>query len=362
MQSKNSSVYWSRLDHLRFFAAMLVIFKHVWDMAGGPKEPHTTKFLTAIIQSGHIGVSLFLVLTGFLFVQILDRYEKGIIYHKFIYNRLLRIFPLLIVVFFTFLAVGKEHYTDQPLPILNLLLLQLNFGDELSGFGQDVLPIGAWWTVAVEFQFYLIFPLIYGIFMRKGPGYIIGLLATFIMINLGVFLFKGDYYWLMYHSIIGRMSQFLIGMLAACFALRKPEVIKSSAPFLILASLALIFTLSYYYQDNIFFKNVLTFPSEAIVFSMMILGYQYLNVSIPLAIDKVFSRLGEMSFSIYLLHALILEILIKKIGFFSLTGFFAPDVIIYSVIVLLPVVLMVSSLTYIFIEKPFMEMRVKYAR
>ncbi|WP_455818005.1 acyltransferase family protein [Pseudomonas cerasi] len=362
MQSKNAGVYWSRLDHLRFFAAMLVMVRHVWIEAGGPNGPHTTKFLTAIIQSGHIGVSLFLVLTGFLFVQILDRYEQGIIYHKFIYNRILRIFPLLSVVFFTFLAVGKEHYTGQPLPILNLLLLQLNFGDEVSGFGESVFPVGAWWTVAVEFQFYLIFPLIYGIFMRKGPGYLIGLLFTFIMINLGVFLFKGDYYWLMYHSIIGRMSQFLIGMLAACFALRKPDLIKNSAPFLLITSLVLIFTLSFYYQDNAFFKNVLAFPSEALVFSMMILGYQYLNVNIPLAVDKLLYRLGEMSFSIYLLHSLILKILTKNIGFLNVTGFFAPDVIIYSVIVLLPVVLMVSGLTYSFIEKPFMEMRVKYAR
>ncbi|WP_210531393.1 acyltransferase family protein [Pantoea ananatis] len=362
MQSKNAGIYWSRLDHLRFFAAMLVIFKHVWDMAGGPQGPHTTKFLTAIIQSGHIGVSLFLVLTGFLFVQILDRYKQGIIYHKFIYNRLLRIFPLLTVVFFTFLAVGKEYYTDHPLPILNLLFLQLNFGDELSGFGQSVFPVGAWWTVAVEFQFYLVFPLIYGIFMRKGPGYLIGLLATFIMINLGIFLFKGDCYWLMYHSIIGRMSQFLIGMLAACIALKKTEVVKKYALLLFALSLSLMFSLSYYYQDNEFFKNILTFPSEAIVFSMMILGYQYLNVTLPQIADKLFSRLGEMSFSIYLLHALILEILIKNIGFLSITGHFAIDVIIYSLTILLPVVLVVSSMTYSFIEKPFMEMRVKYAR
>ena len=95
MKSLNSS-YFSRIDHLRFFAATLVIFHHFsGNIAVSPDAGLITNFFITWLQKGSTGVSLFLFLTGFLFCIISDIGNKKINYKGFIYNRILRIFPLL---------------------------------------------------------------------------------------------------------------------------------------------------------------------------------------------------------------------------------------------------------------------------
>ena len=91
MKSLNLN-YITRLDHLRFFAALLVILVH---MKGNINLlPEDTGLLGAFsslsgfiknwIFNGSAGVSLFLVLTGFLFCLISDLGHKKIKYSLFI--------------------------------------------------------------------------------------------------------------------------------------------------------------------------------------------------------------------------------------------------------------------------------------
>jgi len=79
--------YYPRLDHLRFFAAMIVVIGHS---------------LSLPFNIGHSGVTLFFVLSGFIFTLITNGGEKKIDYKKFIYNRILRIYPLFIFLSFCF--------------------------------------------------------------------------------------------------------------------------------------------------------------------------------------------------------------------------------------------------------------------
>lgn len=54
------------------------------------------------------GVSFFLVLTGFLFCQISKGGEKNIKYWGFVYNRILRIFPLTIFLVFIIICYSRQ--------------------------------------------------------------------------------------------------------------------------------------------------------------------------------------------------------------------------------------------------------------
>lgn len=66
MKSLNSS-YISRLDHIRFFAASMVVFVHTYTTFGGKLSDN---YIIRFLLSGDTGVSLFLVLSGFLFTVI----------------------------------------------------------------------------------------------------------------------------------------------------------------------------------------------------------------------------------------------------------------------------------------------------
>lgn len=161
MKSLNT-VYIERLDHLRFFAALLVVYHHfrsainlnniTWE---NPIKDSITYFIKSWLINGSSGVSLFLFLTGFLFCTISANGTKSIDYKKFIYNRILRIFPLLLVIIFIIICINRQN--SDPMDILRLLTLQLNTGNPYTGWGQQFFPSGPIWTIGVEFQFYLLF-------------------------------------------------------------------------------------------------------------------------------------------------------------------------------------------------------------
>lgn len=91
----SSTKYFSRLDHLRLLAALMVLF---WHSMRYFKQVPTTELPAfwplSFAQEGHAGVALFMVLSGFIF-QTLCR-GKEVNYFEFIRNRVLRIAPLFI--------------------------------------------------------------------------------------------------------------------------------------------------------------------------------------------------------------------------------------------------------------------------
>ena len=188
MKSLNTA-YLSRIDHLRFFAALLVIAVHI----KGKLSPATEgfglssaflsieNFAKNWIFSGSIGVSLFLVLTGFLFCLISDLGEKKIKYSGFIYNRILRIFPMMVLLVSVVITASRQ--TSTPMDIFRILTLQLNTGHSYTGWGHEVYPSGPIWTISVEFQFYLLFPFLALFLARYGAKYLLGLVFLMILIK-----------------------------------------------------------------------------------------------------------------------------------------------------------------------------------
>ncbi|EEZ5691579.1 TPA: acyltransferase [Escherichia coli] len=107
MKSLNSQ-YLSRIDHLRFFAATFVVFVHSYTAFGGKKS--NNPFINFML-AGDTGVTLFLVLSGFLFTIISNGGKKDISYKSFIFNRFIRIFPLLSVAWITAMSLSRGTAT-----------------------------------------------------------------------------------------------------------------------------------------------------------------------------------------------------------------------------------------------------------
>ena len=95
-------------------------------------------------------MALFMTLSGYLFAKLLDR--KRINYLDFIWNRLLRLLPLLILVLVLFLAGVRDHF-DGRLDVMSYLK-KIALGIFLPS-----LPNGTW-SITVKLHFYIILPLL----------------------------------------------------------------------------------------------------------------------------------------------------------------------------------------------------------
>lgn len=355
----NNAVYFSRLDHLRFLAILLVLFRHFHAGITTPSSLSSfADFIKLWIVKGATGVSLFLVLSGFLFCVICDAGRKEIKYKDFLINRFLRIAPLLLVVFFIIITINRGQST--PMDVFRLLTLQLNTGNSVTGWGYSNFPSGPIWTIAVEFQFYLIFPFLVRILNQFGVSRLFSMMLCVILIRAIIaYSTTGPMYSNLYHSITGRLDQFLWGMILGYFYLEtKAKTFNKMACIgLIVLSITINTALMPYSIDNYFYR-IYSFNIEAFAWGMLILGYLKINININSILDRVFAYLGGLSYSLYLLHLPVGAILLGQLKIYGIENHGVTT----TLFVILPVCIAVSSLTYYSIEKPFLAMRRKYTK
>ena len=165
------------LDGLRGFAIFLVLIWHyfyaqVWNIPG--TQLANIKQALGFTWSG---VDLFFVLSGFLIAGILiDNKDKTKYFSTFYIRRICRIFPLYYLhlsLFIILLLAGvdeispfnKLFQTDSSVPLWSYFVyLQNVFMGKATSFGPEWL--GVTWSLAIEEQFYLFFPLL----IRFIPG------------------------------------------------------------------------------------------------------------------------------------------------------------------------------------------------
>jgi peptidoglycan/LPS O-acetylase OafA/YrhL len=160
------------LDGLRAFACLAVIFYHInlWGRIVWHPLHGIYNILDPILTFGESGVDLFFLLSGFL---LFLPYAKSLLFdstwpslRRFYLRRVFRIIPAYYITLFLMIL------------FFNPKLFHHNFWSEIGTFltfrmsfmlSQDVN--GSFWTLAVEFQFYLLLPLIawlFGLLVRRG--------------------------------------------------------------------------------------------------------------------------------------------------------------------------------------------------
>lgn len=156
------------IDGLRGLALLMVLVYHAWlHGVGAPillSLPGFEVDVTAPAFFGFAGVRLFVVLSGFCLTYPLAHGELRVDLGRFWRRRARRILPPCYVALAVFLLLrALAHRPTEPGDILTHLLLIHNL------FPQWLLSInGAWWTLALEAQFYLVFPLLVASFRMWG--------------------------------------------------------------------------------------------------------------------------------------------------------------------------------------------------
>lgn len=165
------TTYMPALDGLRGLA-ILVVMAHNAQLIEAPEMHGATLAAQYLLNIGWVGVQLFFVLSGFLITGILlDTMGKPKALSNFVVRRALRIFPLyytaLALIFVALPLLGMQPGIYQAeAPYQGWLWAYLVNWTAPLGYGPDALP--HFWSLAVEEQFYLFWPLL--VFALKGPA------------------------------------------------------------------------------------------------------------------------------------------------------------------------------------------------
>lgn len=349
MLSQNTP-YISRLDHLRFFAALLVIAYHV---AGASVPADALNPVLVLVRQGESGVGLFMVLSGFILTRI--SLGKQISYGSFLYNRLVRIYPL-----YVFAIVVTAYTGSRNMDFLSIMSMLSTVGVVA---GVNVPKFQQIWTIAVEFQFYLIFPFLVRFLGKHGARYIVGLVAMAVIVRGMMYITDGSIKDAAYWTIVGRIDQFCVGMLAAVvYGNRKAFF---SSPLALAGALAVVYcwalfwfdlTGGFYSPDSARSALWIISPTvEALLWAVLALAYLEQTWPITRLADKTLAFLGAISFSLYIWHFPIIAAMHKVPGIFIF-----PAWGMNFALVVMPITVAVSSLSYFVIEKPFFAIRKTY--
>jgi len=188
---KSQVFRFNNFDLLRLIAALQVAAYHVVSIL----EVDPPAFIKSILYFSFMfpGVPIFFFISGFL---ISKSYESNHKLSEYFQNRVLRLFPALIIcVTFSFVLIFSSGYMMSAkagffdwgaLYLAKVSILQFYNPDFMRAYGDGVLN-GSLWTITVEIQFYILVPIIYSLFkLRDSEKFnyiIITLILFFLLIN-----------------------------------------------------------------------------------------------------------------------------------------------------------------------------------
>ena len=354
VESKNVARI-SRLDHLRFLAAALVVLYHYYGKVITVGANSRNLLANTLIQ-GSSGVDIFFVLSGFIFGVI--SYRQKIRYLDFIWSRVVRIYPLYLLAVLLVLATNAEKF----LPLDSVLLL---FPIFIVGYLLALPGFGQLWTIGLEFQFYLIFPFLAAFLLRNGYRYLVALLLLAIGLRMFYYMETGTVKNLAYGSLPGRIDQFVLGIGAAWLYLRRRSFFSHPIHLLIAVALGLADLQWLVAWDSLGTGATsplwIVWPTiSGAVWAYLALSYVSCRIPLPAFIDQSLAKLGALSFSIYVMHDFAVVWALKYARNLSLTGRLDIDAALKGIFLCLPLAVGLAWCTYHLIEKQFFIYRRKY--
>ncbi|MGO4742711.1 acyltransferase family protein [Serratia quinivorans] len=356
---------WSQeLEGLRGLASFWVVLGHICIL---------TSFHFPILSDPAIGVDLFILLSGYLMAKnYVERKEKEpwtdrATFKKFWLRRFFRIAPLYYVLLILAIAFGNyfgeardiighfynetqtnsSRYSDSS--FLNVFTHVTFLFGFLPNFSfNTVLPD---WSIGLEMQFYFLFPFIMLAVMRL--GFARACLAIILLCIIAKQLFSSYFSsFPMPSMILIKLHLFIAGMFIS-------EAIRAKKLKYVVFALASAF-ISIYMQDSF---NKIRFLAEIGMILMMAAilwpwgeGSRWnstLRYPRWLLTNKISVLMGDVSYSVYLLHLLIV---LPVIAFLLSNTQFAglPSIVrfITASAIILPVTYGIAALLYKFIEKP----------
>jgi peptidoglycan/LPS O-acetylase OafA/YrhL len=361
-RSKNVR-YLPGVDHLRGLAVLIIVVYHGMQqirvqVSGGDVFPKVHDPLSALVVEGHTGVTLFMVLSGFILTFGADR--AALSYRPYLRNRVLRVAPMyLLVLAIGIMSVPAAFTLSGFVPYLTLLATPpLAFA-----------TFGPWsavlWSVSVEFAFYLLFPFLLAMLQRDGVRALVRVLVLMNALRLLAAVTNphtiGQ---LSYWTIVGRLDQFVLGMLAAwCFQRGYVRLGRRSGLTLAATGVLLVgCALWWFNAHGGFFGShrwrAVWPPVEGVLWAAVVLGYVSATAGVAGRLARWPALPGIVSYSAFLLHYPVVIAVADR--HWHLVDAAVPNAALLTVLVVFPSVAALATLGYVTVERPFMQRRVRY--
>ena len=361
-------VFFPHLDGLRFFCFLSVFFFHSFHTELNYIRNSSGYYFIKhfLFKNGNLGVNFFFVLSGFLITFLLLKEKEfygRINVLNFWKRRILRIWPLYFAcVLFGFLVFPqiKILFNQQPSETANILfyLTFLNNFDLLKNGLPDASVLGILWSVAIEEQFYLLWPLLLIIVPAHYYKY---LFSIVILITLFFRAFYDDPLKNEYHTLscIGDMMVGALGALLIQNTTLSKKIESVNKVYIIILYTALVFI--FLFRDNIQLNvypiRIIERTFIAVVFLMVILEQNYAKNSLfKLGNFKLISKLGTITYGLYCLHFIGILIATNMFKIFHWnTNLW--KVLILETAVALSITIIIASLSYRYFESHFLRMK-----
>ncbi|WP_392551276.1 acyltransferase family protein [Orbus wheelerorum] len=361
--------YRSDIDGLRAIAVLAVIIFHLNN---------------SWLHGGFIGVDIFFVISGYLITKIIysDIQNNQFSFKVFYQRRINRILPVFFVVMFCTTVVAWYLLLPDEFMLFLKSLKSTTYFWENMFFAQntggywdqsaEIMPILHTWSLAVEEQFYILFPFIlllligiryqskFNLIKLNAKAILICLiliaLASFVLAQLSsksVFLTKYNYYSL----FTGRAGELLIGSIIGILSLHRNKELLAKAPcdnsnkimqncynlLTILGLIAVVLSIIYISGKNLFPSFWAVIPT---VGTGLILYFFHPKTIVAKGLSlKPLVFIGKISYSLYLWHWPVIVLARKYLFVEQFTSIKQYFIVALTTIIL-------SLLTYYFIETP----------
>lgn len=300
-------VKYPTIDGLRGYLAFFVFLHHSYVYY------YFTRNSTTIIpdsnifnQLGDTSVILFFMITGFLFTsKILEQKSGSVDWLKLYVSRILRIYPVYILLFciqLTIIFYASDFKLIQPpLLILKEVIIWLSFSIidylPINGFKDtNQITANVLWTIRYELFFYCCLPIISWLLSKSKPSVIVILITLPLTIFIGIKVNIQPIF--IYPFIIGLVTAFLAQNKTIC-----QYASKSISSIIIISCLIIVMILF-----NTSYKII-----PITILSITFIGIACGNNLFEILTFSISRLLGQLSYSIYLLHGIILYIVFNII-------------------------------------------------
>lgn len=369
-------VFYKNLNSLRFIAASMVIIHHIEQYKGFSglpnyffaREQHPL-LGNIIFLFGKLGVDIFFVLSGFLITSLLviEKEKYGnIAIGKFYMRRILRIWPLYFLIaalaLFVWPLIQRLHVTQLPNPydhfVANILLVVFFLPNVQMLLFRAIPYMAQSWSIGVEEQFYLVWPLIMNLTKNKDrfKKVLMWLLLGYVAVKVICFVLPMVFNGVdrighipIYMSLIFQIDCMMIGALFSLLNLepRYKKLITGKPVQIITYATVLCLTVA-----GITFGEIFLWEVYGFLFGIIIMNLVNSETSIVNLQFKWMDYLGKISYSMYMFHVVMVAIVIRFIT--------TNSWLIYLLSFTFTIV--ISILSYEFFEKWFLRWKTSFAK
>jgi peptidoglycan/LPS O-acetylase OafA/YrhL len=359
-EENQSRPYFPHLDGLRFFAFLFVFVSHiarfVWERA---------LFLT----QGDLGVSFFFVLSGFLITYLLlfEKENGGIIHlPKFYLRRILRIWPLYFIVFGIGILFAQLALPHVPFITNFNSSATIWYVSFLANFwiiahrGISTILV-VLWSISVEEQFYLVWPLIMKFIKKR---FIPVILCSLVLIAIIYRYLNWENYKMVDYSTFSVMSDLAIGALLGFFSFYIPHFRDKMAKYLTRAKVLSIYALFV----GLFLLKIYAYAIVpdglrplygailpilfSIVFALIIFEQNYSEHSFfKASTSRALVYLGKISYGLYVYHIIAISLVFYFLAEIGIHSKFLITILSFGLTVLM------AHLSYKYIEQKILRLK-----